>query len=248
MMKKILHNPQALIGLALIALVTAVALLAPVLAPHAPDAVNLALKYQPASSEFPLGTDQLGRCELSRLLYGARASLGLALPILVLLGAVGLGLGLAAAAVGGWLERGIVALSQIFLAFPSLIIACAIIGVLGGGLENTVLAVVLSMWARFTQLVRTYAKTELAKGYILAARVSGCSTWRLMTWHPAAEYSAAVSRLFLKRCVVGDPYDSRAFPFSDWDFSSGTAEWGAMLSEAQAALYSHPVLLIYPGL
>ena len=67
MMKKILHNPQALIGLALIALVTAVALLAPVLAPHAPDAVNLALKYQPASSEFPLGTDQLGRCELSRL-------------------------------------------------------------------------------------------------------------------------------------------------------------------------------------
>lgn len=64
MMKKILHNPQALIGLALIALVTAVALLTPVLAPHAPDAVNLALKYQPASSEFPLGTDQLGRCEL----------------------------------------------------------------------------------------------------------------------------------------------------------------------------------------
>ena len=104
MMKKILHNPQALIGLALIALVTAVALLAPVLAPHAPDAVNLALKYQPASSEFPLGTDQLGRCELSRLLYGARASLGLALPILVLLGAVGLGLGLAAAAVG-WSEE-----------------------------------------------------------------------------------------------------------------------------------------------
>lgn len=136
MMKKILHNPQALIGLALIALVTAVALLAPVLAPHAPDAVNLALKYQPASSEFPLGTDQLGRCELSRLLYGARASLGLALPILVLLGAVGLGLGLAAAAVDGWLERGIVALSQIFLAFPSLIIACAIIGVLVEGLKT----------------------------------------------------------------------------------------------------------------
>lgn len=247
MMKKILHNPQALIGLALIALVTAVALLAPVLAPHAPDAVNLALKYQPASSEFPLGTDQLGRCELSRLLYGARTSLGLALPILVLLGAVGLGLGLAAAAVGGWLERGIVALSQIFLAFPSLIIACAIIGVLGGGLENTVLAVVLSMWARFTQLVRTYAKAELAKGYILAARVSGCSTWRLMTWHLLPNilpqflvyFSSGVSSAILM---------ISSFSFLGLGLSSGTAEWGAMLSEAQAALYSHPVLLIYPGL
>ncbi len=94
MVPKILKNPQAVIGLALIVLICAVALLAPILAPNDPNAVDPLLKYQPPSRQFPLGTDQLGRCELSRLLYGARASLGLAFPILILLGGIGLILGM----------------------------------------------------------------------------------------------------------------------------------------------------------
>ena len=77
MLRKIWRNPQAVIGLGLIVLICAVAILAPLLAPHAPDEVNPLMKYQAPSADYPLGTDQLGRCELSRLLYGARASLGL---------------------------------------------------------------------------------------------------------------------------------------------------------------------------
>ena len=94
MVRKLLKNPQAVIGLTLIALICAAAVFAPVLAPNDPNAVDPLLKYQPPSEQFPLGTDHLGRCELSRLLYGARSSLGLALPILVLLGGIGLILGM----------------------------------------------------------------------------------------------------------------------------------------------------------
>ena len=171
MLRKIWRNPQAVIGLGLIVLICAVAILAPLLAPHAPDEVNPLMKYQAPSADYPLGTDQLGRCELSRLLYGARASLGLALPILILLGGIGLILGMMTACIGGWFDRVVTGISQVFIAFPTLIIAVAIIGVFGNGLQNIIWAVVISMWARFMQLIRTYAKTELG-GITLSPR--GC--------------------------------------------------------------------------
>ncbi len=183
MLRKIWRNPQAVIGLGLIVLICAVAILAPLLAPHAPDEVNPLMKYQAPSADYPLGTDQLGRCELSRLLYGARASLGLALPILILLGGIGLILGMMTACIGGWFDRVVTGISQVFIAFPTLIIAVAIIGVLGNGLQNIIWAVVISMWARFMQLIRTYAKTELGRDYIVAARVSGCGMWQLIVHH-----------------------------------------------------------------
>ena len=144
MLRKIWKNPQAVIGLALIVLICAVAILAPLLAPHAPDEVNPLMKYQAPSADYPLGTDQLGRCELSRLIYGARASLGLALPILILLGGIGLILGMMTACIGGWFDRVVTGISQVFIAFPTLIIAVAIIGVLGNGLQNIIWAVVIS--------------------------------------------------------------------------------------------------------
>ena len=118
MLRKIWRNPQAVIGLGLIVLICAVAILAPLLAPHAPDEVNPLMKYQAPSADYPLGTDQLGRCELSRLLYGARASLGLALPILILLGGIGLILGMMTACIGGWFDRVVTGISQVFIAFP----------------------------------------------------------------------------------------------------------------------------------
>lgn len=183
MLRKIWRNPQAVIGLGLIVLICAVAILAPLLAPHAPDEVNPLMKYQAPSADYPLGTDQLGRCELSRLLYGARASLGLALPILILLGGIGLILGMMTACIGGWFDRVVTGISQVFIAFPTLIIAVAIIGVLGNGLQNIIWAVVISMWARFMQLIRTYAKTELGRDYVVAARVSGCGMWQLIVHH-----------------------------------------------------------------
>ena len=247
MLRKIWRNPQAVIGLGLIVLICAVAILAPLLAPHAPDEVNPLMKYQAPSADYPLGTDQLGRCELSRLLYGARASLGLALPILILLGGIGLILGMMTACIGGWFDRIVTGISQVFIAFPTLIIAVAIIGVLGNGLQNIIWAVVISMWARFMQLIRTYAKTELGRDYIVAARVSGCGMWQLIVHHLIPNILPQFL-VYFSTGVASAILTVSSFSFLGLGLPSGTAEWGAMLEEAQVALYSHPELLIYPGI
>lgn len=216
MLRKIWKTPQAVIGLALIVLICAVAVLAPILAPHSPDTVNPLLKYQAPSADYPLGTDQLGRCELSRLLYGARASLGLALPILILLGGIGLILGMMTACTGGWFDRIMTGISQVFIAFPTLIIAVAIIGALGNGLQNIIWAVVISMWARFMQLIRTYAKTELGRDYIIAARVSGCGIWQLIVHHLIPNILPQFLVYFFDRRSFGHPHRFQFFVSWPW--------------------------------
>ena len=226
MLRKIWRNPQAVIGLGLIVLICAVAILAPLLAPHAPDEVNPLMKYQAPSADYPLGTDQLGRCELSRLLYGARASLGLALPILILLGGIGLILGMMTACIGGWFDRVVTGISQVFIAFPTLIIAVAIIGVLGNGLQNIIWAVVISMWARFMQLIRTYAKTELGRDYIVAARVSGCGMWQLIVHHLIPNILPQFL-VYFSTGVASAILTVSSFSFLGLGLPSGTAEWGA---------------------
>lgn len=235
MLRKIWRNPQAVIGLGLIVLICAVAILAPLLAPHAPDEVNPLMKYQAPSADYPLGTDRLGRCELSRLLYGARASLGLALPILILLGGIGLILGMMTACIGGWFDRVVTGISQVFIAFPTLIIAVAIIGVLGNGLQNIIWAVVISMWARFMQLIRTYAKTELGRDYIVAARVSGCGMWQLIVHHLIPNILPQFL-VYFSTGVASAILTVSSFSFLGLGLPSGTAEWGAMLEEAGAVI------------
>ena len=235
MLRKIWRNPQAVIGLGLIVLICAVAILAPLLAPRAPDEVNPLMKYQAPSADYPLGTDQLGRCELSRLLYGARASLGLALPILILLGGIGLILGMTTACIGGWFDRVVTGISQVFIAFPTLIITVAIIGVLGNGLQNIIWAVVISMWARFMQLIRTYAKTELGRDYIVAARVSGCGMWQLIVHHLIPNILPQFL-VYFSTGVASAILTVSSFSFLGLGLPSGTAEWGAMLEEAGAVI------------
>ena len=207
-------------------MICAVAILAPVLAPNDPNAVDPLLKYQPASARFPLGTDHLGRCELSRLLYGARASLGLALPILILLGGIGMVLGMMTACLGGLFDQIVTGISQIFIAFPTLIIAVAIIGILGNGLQNIIWAVVI---------------------YITAAKVSGCGMWQII-FHHLIPNILPQFLVYFSTGVASAILTVSSFSFLGLGLPSGTAEWGAMLEEAQTALYSHPELLIYPGI
>ncbi len=182
MIHKLLKRPQAIIGLCLIAIVIVIAIAAPAFSPHDPELVNLSQKYAQPDAEYPLGTDQLGRCTLSRLLYGARYSIGISLPVLLILSVIGLIVGTFSACAGEKADHFITILCDVFIAFPSLIIAIAVIGVLGNGLQNIAVSVVIATWAWFVRL------------------------------------------------------------------PSGTPEWGAMLNDARTALYSHPELLIYPGL
>ena len=186
------------------------------LAPHAPDEVNPLMKYQAPSADYPLGTDQLGRCELSRLLYGARASLGLALPILILLGGIGLILGMMTACIGGWFDRVVTGISQVFIAFPTLIIAVAIIGVLGNGLQKYYLGGchlhVGAVYAAYSHLCQngTWAG--------LHCRREGVRLWNVAAYCSPfnSQYPSAVFGVFFNGRSFGHPHGFQLFVSRPW--------------------------------
>lgn len=247
MKNKILANKQALLGLSIILILTLAALLAPMLAPHPPDQINVAKKFLPASSSYPLGTDQLGRCVFSRLLYGARYSLGIAVPTLFTLGMVGIAMGTAAAYIGGRLERIFLIVTDIFMAFPPLIIVISLVGAFGQGILNIILAIVFSMWVWFSKVVRTYAAIEKEKDYITASKIAGCSDSRIIFYHIIPNIMPQFL-VYVSTGIASVIMLVSGFSFLGLGFSAGTPEWGAMLSEAKGSFYSHPMLVVYPGL
>ena len=247
MIHKLLKTPQAIIGLCLIAIVIVIAIAAPAFSPHDPELVNLSQKYAQPDAEYPLGTDQLGRCTLSRLLYGARYSIGISLPVLLILSVIGLIVGTFSACAGEKADHFITILCDVFIAFPSLIIAIAVIGVLGNGLQNIAVSVVIATWAWFVRIVRSYSVQEMGKDYILAARISGCNTGKLVFRHLIPNILPQFL-VYVSTGVASSIIMVSSFAFLGLGLPSGTPEWGAMLNDARTALYSHPELLIYPGL
>ncbi len=246
MIKKIFGNPQAVVGLLMIVIVIICALFAPSIAPNDPYEINPAMKYHAADSEFPLGTDQLGRCELSRLIYGARYSLGVSVPMIIVLAVLGLFIGTLSVCGGEKLDRIITFICDVFISFPSLIISIAVISILGNGLQNIGIAVVVSMWAWFARTVRSYAVTEMGKEYILAARISGCGTLKLIFKHLIPNILPQFI-VYFSTGIASAILMVSSFAFLGLGLPSGTPEWGAMLNDARTCLYTHPEMLIYPG-
>lgn len=247
MIKKIFTNTQAVIALIIILSILLIAFFAPVFTPNDPNLIDLTNKYHSSSSEFPLGCDSLGRCELSRLLYGARYSILISLPTLFLMALIGLLLGTLSACASSKVDRVITAICDIFISFPSLIIAVAVIGILGNGIQNLMIAMVISMWAWFTRMVRSYSLTEMGKDYILAAKISGCKKGKLIFKHLIPNIMPQFL-VYLSTGVASSILTVSGFAFLGLGLPTGTSEWGAMLNDARSCLYSNPQLLIYPGI
>ncbi len=247
MFKRILHNAQAVTGLFLILLILAAAIFAPVLSPHDPEEVNVSNKFLDPDTEYPLGTDQLGRCEFSRLLYGARYSIGMSLPTILILSVIGLLLGSLSACTGKWVDRVLIMICDIFIAFPALLIAAAIIGILGNGLQNIIIAIIIAMWAWFTRVVRSYAVIEMGRDYIIASRIAGCSTLQIVFRHLIPNIIPQFL-VYVSTGVSSAIIMVSSFSFLGLGLPAGVAEWGAMLNEARSSIYSNPALLIYPGI
>src|SRR5262245_42804137 len=153
-LRRLLRNKVALTGLALFAVLGIVALAAPLLAPHSPTAPHYADSLRRPGGDYLLGTDNLGRDELSRLLYGARLSLGTVLLATAAIMVIGVGVGLVSGYFGGRVDSVIQRLLEILLAFPSLVLALAIVGILGPGVVSVLVAVVAVGWASYARLVR----------------------------------------------------------------------------------------------
>lgn len=247
MVRKIINNKQAVIGLVMILIVVMIALVAPLIAPNDPTKIDTAIKFSSPGEKYPLGTDQLGRCVLSRLLYGARYSLGIAIPTLLVLAVVSMTLGSFTAYIGGTVDSIFSIICNIFMAFPPLVVVLSLAGVLGQGVLNIIVSVVLSMWVWFVRVIRSYVLIEKGKAYVTSAHIAGCSDFKIITKHILPNilpmmivyFSTSISALILM--ISG-------YSFLGIGINGDMAEWGSMLSSAKSFLYSNPKLILYPGL
>lgn len=232
--------------LALVVLLVLTAAGAPWIAPYDPNLVMLDDRFLPPGPEHWLGTDHLGRDVLSRLIWGARVSVGALLCILGLIIAIGTPLGCLAAFAGGRTDNGIMRLCDMFMTFPTFILALFLIGVLGTGLTNVILAVVLTHWAWYTRMVRSIVLTLKHREYLLAARVAGTPCWRIVRDHALPTVLAQL--LVLASLDIGHMLlHVSALSFLGLGVTPPTPEWGVMMSDARQYIRTQPQLIFYPG-
>ena len=174
-----------LVGFSILGTVLAVALLAPVLSPSAPNAQDLANRLQAPTWRGPhwLGTDSLGRDLLSRIIYGTRLSLVVGLTSVVLAGTVGATLGMLAAYVGGWVDDAVMRFAEVQLSFPSFLLAIFIAAVLGPSLRNVILVLTVSGWVIYARVIRSQVLAEKRLQYVEAAHAMGAGARRVMGRH-----------------------------------------------------------------
>lgn len=244
--RPLLRDRTALVGLVVLTLLAIVAVLAPLLAPHDPAGADVARKLAPPSTEFPLGTDDLGRDVLSRLLFGARLSLGTTLLAAIGIAVTGLVLGTIAGFFGGVVDAVISRVIDILLAFPGLLLALALTGVLGPNLRNLMISVVIVSWAGYARVVRSAVLAERERPYIDAAQATGATRRRIVLRHLLPNIVAPIivlTTLDMAAILLG----ISALSFLGLGVQPPTAEWGAMLADARPYLSRAPNLMLFPG-
>lgn len=244
----VLKGQKTIAVCAVILLVFAiVTILAPWISPHDPIKVNLAMKLKPPSAEHLLGTDHLGRDNLSRLLHGARISLGFAFLIFVSSIGIGLIVGTIAGYKGGWIDTVLMRFCEGVMAFPNLVLVLGIVGVFGPGLIQVVLALMLVQWVYYARMFRSLVVSLKERNFITAARISGSSQWKIIKQHMIPNILPPI--LVMGTLEMGWAImDISALSFLGLGIQPPTPEWGAMIHEGKGFIRSHPELMLYPGL
>ena len=232
--------------LALLIMLFLIAALAPVIAPNDPNETNLASQLQGPSAQYPLGTDSLGRCMLSRILYGAATSLFSSVGITAAVFAGGTILGTVAGYFGGILDTVITKITTVVQAFPRLILAIAIAGVLGIGLGNTILALCLIYWTEYARLSRSLVLSLKNRTYIQPARVCGESHFSILVRHilPNIFPSLLVTATLDIGAMI---MEISALSYLGLGVEADMVEWGAMMSAGRNYLQTNPWLIFIPG-
>ncbi|MGN0185233.1 MAG: ABC transporter permease [Aristaeellaceae bacterium] len=235
------------IAAALLGVILLSNLLAPWIAPCDPNEANMRVRLQGPSLEHPLGTDSLGRDMLSRVLYGGRSSMLVALAATALSMALGMLLGVLGGYYGGMLDWCITAVANIFQGLPGTCLMIAIVGVLGLGIPNLLLALVLTSWAGFSRIVRTETLRIREEAYIEGMRALGAGNGRLLWRHIVPNMMANIIVLFttrVGRCVLS----IASLSYLGLGIKPPTPDWSVMISDARLNYRSAPHLIIVPGL
>ncbi|WP_334324778.1 nickel/cobalt ABC transporter permease [Gilliamella apicola] len=245
--KKLINNKTALICLIIITTMIILGILAPYIAPFDPNKVRIVRKYAAISSDHWLGCDHLGRDIFSRLLYGIRSTLFLSLLTMIFTIIVGSVIGLISGYQRGKLDECIMRLCDIMLSFPSQVMILAIVGVLGVGIENVIIANIVVKWAWYSRMIRSSVIKYSRKNYILFSRAIGAPHSFIICRHLLPN--------ILSELVVLATLDTgwvilniSALSFIGLGVQAPTAEWGLMLSEAKNVMTQHPMQMVFPGI
>lgn len=222
-------------------------ILAPLIAPHDPTTVDIKSKLLGMSLAYPFGTDQLGRCVFSRLLYGIRTTVFLSLIAMVATIVIGTVLGMISGLFRGWVDELIMRICDIMLSFPSEVMILAIVGILGSGISNIVIANIIAKWAWYTRMIRSIVIQYVDKNYIKFAKVSGCSNLHIIRKHliPGTIGEIVVLATLDTGWVI---LNISALSFLGLGVQAPTPEWGMMLSEAKNIMTIYPEQMLPAGL
>ena len=243
----ILGNPLNLVAIALIGAFALCALFAPVIAPYDPLLQELGSRLRPPSAEHWLGTDSLGRDIASRILYGARISLIIGVVVVASAGVFGTAVGLVAGYAGGFVDEALMRLTEVFLAFPALILAMAIAGALGPSLTNAIIAIAAVTWAVYARLTRGQILSLRRREFVEAARAIGASRIRILWQHLLPNVIAPLmiqASFDLGSAIIA----AAGLSFIGFGAQPPTPEWGVMISEGRNYISTQPWLSLFPGL
>ncbi len=239
-------NRTAVIGLLLIAFNVSVAILAPVLAPYDPYEQNWRARMEGPSAEHWFGTDQHGRDQLSRIIWGSRISLAIGM-ISVSIGLFGGGLlGLVAGFFGGFVDNTIMRIMDIMMAFPGVLMAMALVAALGPGLYNVMIAVGVWSIPLFSRLVRGTVLGLKENEFVAAARAIGCSSVRIIFFHVLPNTIAPIL-VFSSLRMATALLSAAALSFLGLGAQPPQPDWGAMLSQGRQHIHTSPHLMWFPG-
>lgn len=247
MLKVFLRTPMTQFCLFIIIGTALLGILAPWIAPHDPYENNILMKFASPSWEYWLGTDQLGRCVFSRMLYGIQPTLFLSL--LTMLGTIGLGLamGVLAGYMRGAVDEVIMRVVDVMLSFPSQIMILAVVALLGVDIQNVIIANIFIKWAWYARMIRTAVVKYTGMNFVLFSRSIGSGDGYIMTRHMlpciAAEL-AVLASLDTGWAIL----NISTLSFLGLGVQAPTPEWGAMLNEAKNVMVSNPEQMLVPGI
>jgi len=240
------HKP-AMIGLGITLMILVIMLFAPVIAPHPYEEQNLAHMLEKPSLEYPFGTDAVGRCVFSRVVYGSRIAFLVGFVVVSIEAGIGISLGLFAGYFGGKLDTIISSLTDTVWAFPPLVLALGIVTAIGPGLFNVVAAIAVVSWAPFARITRAKVQSVREREYVEAGRAIGESDASLL-WRYILPNIVASNLVLATLTFPSALLTASAMSFLGFGAQPPSPDWGAILNEGREYLRSAPWISTFPGL
>ena len=244
---KFLSNKGFVLFSILALVIVLIAIFAPVFAGGIdPTAGNLGDAIMAPDAKHIFGTDKMGRDIYARVLYGARISLFSTFALVIVIFVIGTALGVLAGYFGGWVDAVIMRIADMMIAFPGLVLAIAVAGMLGASMRNAIIAIALVTWPKYARMARSLVLKVRHTDYVYAAIVTGSSTWRML-WKYMLPNTITTLVITAATDIGGMMMELAALSFLGFGAQPPAPEWGAMLNEGRDFIQSAPWMMVYPG-